>query len=116
MLDMTLGAGIMWGSLFLAISTVIIVWINNGVRSQPTKQNENNSSSKNGFIRRGECDQVFKAVYQSLDDTRKENRNWWEQVAGKIDNVQSNLNEIRKTNEDLGQRVSALEAVQKNFK
>jgi len=121
MFDMTLGSGIAIGSLFLTVGTIVIIYINNYFKS---KQNcgeaedcgGSNTTLENGYIRRGEYNQAAKTLQQQLESNHKENKNWWKQLDSKIDSVHAELSEIRKANDNHAQRISALEAVQKQHR
>lgn len=127
MLDMSLGAGIMWAGLFLTLGPVAVVWINNVYRSrqgcslEDSSQSQGQSQSQselNGYIRRGEYNQRMTSIDKQLSDMHKENKGWWKQLNGKVDELTGELrkftDEQRQTNKELHERITAIETVQEN--
>ena len=120
MLNMTLGSGIMWASLFLTLGTVTVVWINNVYRSRGPATNSSNGSKtndRNSYVCKGEHDESIRSLHQRLNDMHKENKGWWKGVDEKVDSIRNELRESmteqRKTNDSLGQRITQVETVQK---
>lgn len=116
MLDTTLGTGIGLGSLFIAVGTIAVVWINNIYKSNQKEYDARNSDKEgpaNSYVRRGEHDQFIKSLQWQLENNHKENKDWWKQLDKKIDSIQSELLEVRKVNDSHAQRIAALEATQK---
>lgn len=126
MLNMTLGSGIMWASLFLALGTVAVVWINNVYKScggeEPATSSDSGSKNNglpvhNGYVRKGEHDESIRSLHQRLSDMHKENKGWWKELDGKVDDIRNELrdsmSEQRKINDNLNHRITQVETVQK---
>jgi len=129
LVDMSLGTGIGVGSLFLALGTVAVVWINNIYKScdgkRPVISSDGGSKNsgayaQNGYVRKGEHDESIRSLHQRLDDTHKENKGWWKQLNEKVDGIRDELKESmieqRKMNEGLNYRVTQIETTQKMCK
>ena len=125
MLNMTLGSGIMWASLFLALGTIAVVWINNIYKScngqEPATSSDSGSTNNgihahNGYVRKGEHDESIRSLHQRLDDMHKDSRNWWKQLNEKVDTFSQELRqsiaEQQQTNKELHQRITAIETIQ----
>lgn len=118
MVELALGSGIALGSLFLALGTVAVVWINNLYKSRQEYGQVNNGGQtpENGYIRRGEHDKSVDSIDKRLENMHEENKSWWKQLNNKVDSLSNQFQEFSKEqrgqNEDFRQRITAIETIQ----